>query len=460
MQTVPLRMLCASLAVAVLVCSGVQLMMLRAQESTSVPVPAPPPCYQAPDYHAVLQGKAPLRILVSEQQPMLAWKGEAEVRAVNAMDGTPLYTAKADEQVGVVRMEDQSCWLRQDGKNFCGVAAALRLESDKPIQLWTAKPDAWTTFAGALDITPTAGNTFCVAREMLLEDYLRNVVPGEMPATFHPQALRAQAIIARTYALNELGRFADEGADVCSDQRSQMFLPDAKRTAVADEAVAETRGLVLYYGGQLAEPYYHADCGGVTDDAGLLWGPERTRPYLTGIVDTPAGKLPPEPMIQGLLSAKDPYCTGASAQHWSVTFPAADVDALVSKNLPLVTGDATLQLSKVTALNIEARTPHGRVARLRVTGADAKGNEMSVFVIGDQVRWLFGHGKPGPDGLWSTLFDLSVNKDDTGQLTGYTFTGAGRATASASANGAPTAAPKPANLPRDHPCLLSRHALE
>ena len=261
---------------------------------------------------------------------------------------------------------------------------------------------------------------------MLLEEYLRNVVPAEMPASFHPQALRAQAIIARTYALIELGRHADEGADVCSDQRSQMFLPDEKRTAITDKAVAETRGLVLCYGDQLAEPYYHADCGGVTDDAGLLWGPGRARPYLTGIVDAPAGKLPPEPMIQGLLAAKDPYCTGANAQHWTKSFTTAEVDTLVCGNLPAVTGDATVQMSKVTALNIEERTPHGRIAHLRVTGSDAKGNETSVVVYGDQVRWLFGHGKPGADGLWSTLCELTVNKDETGQVTGYTFTGAGR----------------------------------
>ncbi len=429
MQTIPFRIIVASLALAALVGSGVQLMKLRAQETPPAPAPTPVPpvaSYLAPDYHVVLQGKAPLRVLLSEKQPMLAWKGEAEVRTTRVTDGVPLYTAKAEEQVGLVRMDDQSCWLRQDGKNFCAIPTALRLESDKPIHIWTAKPDAWTTFTGTLIITPTAANTFSLAREMLLEDYLRNVVPAEMPASFHPQALRAQAIIARTYALMEMGRFADEGADVCSDQRSQMFLPDAKRTAVADNAVTETRGLVLYYGDQLAEPYYHADCGGVTDDAGLLWGPERARPYLAGIVDAPAGKLPPEPMIQGLLSAKDPYCTGANAQHWTRSFTAAEVDALVSQNLPAVTGDATDQLSKVTALSIEERTPHGRVAHLRVTGADANGNEASFVVNGDAVRWLFGHGKPGADGLWSTLFELTVNKDAAGQITGYTFTGAGR----------------------------------
>ncbi len=279
---------------------------------------------------------------------------------------------------------------------------------------------------GPLIITPTANNTFSVAREMLLEEYLRNVVPAEMPASFHPQALRAQAIIARTYALIELGRHADEGADVCNGVHCQVFCADDKRTAVADGAVTATRGLVLMYGDQLAEAYYSADCGGATDDAGALWGPAFSRPYLTGIVDSPDGKLPPEPVIQGLLDAKDPYCKEANSWHWTKSFTAAEVDALVSKNLPLVLGDATLQLTAVTGLTVEERTPNGRVAHLRVDGMDANGNAESFVVNGDLVRWLFGSGKPGPDGLWSTLFDLTTSKDEAGHITLYTFRGAGR----------------------------------
>ena len=133
-------------------------MRLRAQDTTPpAATPTPPAAsYVAPDYHVVLQGKAPLRVLVSEQQPMLAWKGEVEVRATRVTDGVKLYATKAEEQVGLVRMDDQSCWLRQDGKNFCAIPSALRLESDKPIRIWTARPDAWMTFTGPLIITPTA----------------------------------------------------------------------------------------------------------------------------------------------------------------------------------------------------------------------------------------------------------------------------------------------------------------
>ena len=424
MRIMPYRVVLWSIIFAALVSVGVRLVRVRAQAPVP-PVAEPIANYLPPDFHAVLAGKAPIRVLVISKQTMLAWKGDDEVRATSVPDDAKLYTAKAGEMVGLVRAaEEQSCWLRQDGKNFCAVPSVIRLESDKPFKVWTPKPDAWTTFTGPLIITPTADRTFSVVRQMPLEEYLRNVVPAEMPASFQPQALRAQAIIARTYALAKLGRHADEGADVCSIEHCQMFAPDSKRTAATDAAVADTRGEVLMCGNKLAQPYYHSNCGGVTDDAGLLWGPEYAQPYLCGTSDLPNGKCPAA--VDGVLAADDPYCKGANSLHWMKSFSATEVDALVEKNLPIVQRDPSAQIHTVTNLAVEERTPHGRVARLRVEGLDAHGNQVSYAVFGDQVRWLFGTGNPGPGGLFSTLFDLTITKGDGGKPTGYTFHGAGR----------------------------------
>lgn len=383
------------------------------------PVTPPPviPPYVAPDLQAVLKGDAPVRILRT-QQTMLAWKGDGTVRAV-PLGGEPLYTAKPGEMVGLVRESSgQSCWLRQNGQNFCAVPTVLRLESNTPIKLWTPSPDAWTSYSTPLVITPLPDGKFSVAQELPLEEYLRGVLPAEMPASFHVQALRAQAIIARTYTLTKLGRHAVEGADLCDTVHCQVSL-DSKRTAATDEAVRVTRGLVLMDGHKLATTYYHACCGGVTDDAGYVWGPEFARSYLVGGTDF-AGMVSGATIIHAL-TREDAYCKRAPVHRWEKIFTPAEINALVARNLTAVSDDPTVKITRVTSMSVEERTPFGRVASLRVEGDGA-----SVLVYGDKVRWLFGSGGPGADGLWSTLFDLTVERTPTGDIVRYIVRGAGR----------------------------------
>jgi SpoIID/LytB domain protein len=399
--------------------------MVIAQQTTPAPAgqgpagQAPAP-YTAPNFRDVLGGKAPLRILAMTKQPMLAWKGGQTVRILRADDSTVLYTAKAGELVGLVR-DQAGCWLRQNGKNFTAVSGAIRLQSGKPIKVWTPNPDAWSTFDTTLVLVPTADGNFTMAREMMLEEYLRNVVSSEMPSSFQPQALRAQAIIARTYALVKLGRHAAEGADLCATEHCQMCGSTTQHAAETDRAIQDTRGLVLMAGDKLAEPYYSATCGGSTDDAGAIWGPEYARPYLVGGPDMDPKVMPENLTADALIAGQDAYCKGSKSFHWVKQFTAAEVNALVAKNLPVVTNDPTAQIRTVTNMTVEERTPNGRVASLRV-----EGDGMSVVVFGDQIRWLFGNGNPGPNGLWSTLFDLTVSRDAQGAIDQYAFQGAGR----------------------------------
>jgi SpoIID/LytB domain protein len=384
--------------------------------------PALPAPYTPPDYQRVLAGRAPLRVLMASHQPMLAWKGTQEVRARSVADDALLYTAPAGEQVGIVHAPaDTGNTLRKNGQNFCPLPDAIRLDSAEPIQLWSAKPEHWTTLSCPLVITPLPDGTFSVAQEMSLEEYVRHVVPAEMPSSFHPQALRAQAIIARTFALCKLGRHADDGADLCDDIHCQAYFPTEKLTKAADAAVAATSGIVLLYGKTLAEPYYHACSGGATDDAGLVWGPEYAKPYLVGILDAPAGRTAQNLTPQEITAHEDLYCKRSNSLHWRKTFSSVEVDRLVQRNLPRVTGDPTAKITHVTNMTIEERTQNGRVATLRIEGDGA-----SLLVSGDKIRWLFGTGAPGAEGLWSTLFDLTLTRDAGGAITGYTVTGAGR----------------------------------
>lgn len=376
--------------------------------------------YCAPAYQEVLAGKAPLRVLLVSRSRMLAFKSASAITISMVSQQKPLYTTRGREQIGLVQTIDgQSFFLRKDSKNFLPFSGILRLQSRQVIHLWTSSPDKWATYPAPILITPTKEGTLSVAREMYLEEYLRNVLPAEMPATFHPEALRAQAIIARTYTLVKLGRHADEGADICDLAHCQVFRAEAARNKASDMAVTDTRGIVIMYHGKLAEPYYHTCCGGVTDDGAYIWGPEYAFPYLTGVQDTKEQFA--QNGLMSILERPDAYCRASGYLRWSRHFTINEVCVFVKKNLPVVTGDTSFALDHVTNMVVEERTPSGRAASLRVEGDGA-----SVLVYGDQIRWLFGNGQPGAAGLWSTLFDLTLERNTLGDITGVTFTGAGR----------------------------------
>ncbi len=129
-------------------------------------------------------------------------------------------------------------------------------------------------------------------RILELEDYVRGVVLAEMPASFEMEALKAQAVAARTYVLRRLtvGSKHSQGV-ICTDYHCcQAYLTDEEyilHRGVAEDiskiarAVAQTRGQVLTYGGELIEATYFACSGGRTEDAIAVWGEEI--PYLQSV---------------------------------------------------------------------------------------------------------------------------------------------------------------------------------
>ena len=137
-----------------------------------------------------------------------------------------------------------------------------------------------------------------------LDQYLWRVVAAEMPASFEPEALKAQAAAARTYTLSKLGRTVENhpDADVCADITCcQAYIdPDqaaanwgdsaAAYTAKITAAVSETDGMAILYDGQPIQAVFFSSAAGRTVDAVEVWG--NSVPYLTS-VDSPEGEEVP-----------------------------------------------------------------------------------------------------------------------------------------------------------------------
>ncbi len=129
------------------------------------------------------------------------------------------------------------------------------------------------------------GEELLLINELAMEEYLRGVVPVEMGPSQFPEleALKAQAVAARTYAVAHLGDHEDEGWDICATPACQAYWGAGAEHSLSDRAVRETAGLIAIYGGQPIDAMYTSTCGGHTEDAAELFS-GRGYPYLTGVV--------------------------------------------------------------------------------------------------------------------------------------------------------------------------------
>lgn len=170
---------------------------------------------------------------------------------------------------------------------------------------------------GALILRLDPGQTVTVVEEIAMEQYLEGVLPFEMDPGWPLEALKAQAVVARTFAYANRGKFRKDGFDLTADTRSQVY---RGATAVNDNvrrAVQETRGEVLGWKGELLKVYYHACCGGRTENMAEAWGGD------------PAAT--PKP----LRGVRDPWCEVSPHMHWNAYFAWQDVMTAIEERQDL-----------------------------------------------------------------------------------------------------------------------------
>jgi len=114
-------------------------------------------------------------------------------------------------------------------------------------------------------------NGITVINNLDIESYLMGVVPSEMPSSWNYEALKAQAIAARSYAVANLGKRARYGYDLNDTPADQAYMGASRETAKTDKAVIDTKGQVLVCGNKVIPAYYHSSSGGHTINSGAVW---------------------------------------------------------------------------------------------------------------------------------------------------------------------------------------------
>jgi len=136
---------------------------------------------------------------------------------------------------------------------------------------------------GHVEVRAGAGGVTAV-NILNLEDYLRGVVPNELSPGLFPQieALKAQAVAARTYALRNMGQFKDRGYDICATPACQVYRGFSTEHPLTDRAIAETAGVAARHQGEMINALYTSTCGGHTEDGANIF-PTQTQSYLKGV---------------------------------------------------------------------------------------------------------------------------------------------------------------------------------
>jgi stage II sporulation protein D len=166
--------------------------------------------------------------------------------------------------------------LAASGKQIGRFASPLTVSGPGAISL------AGSLYRGAIEFRAGSGGVQVVER-VGLEDYVRGVISAEIPAGWSAEALKAQAVAARTYAITTSAGGAT--FDVYPDTRSQMYRGVAAETPSTDAAVRATRGQVVTYNGKPVVTYFFNSSGGHTENIENVWTGARPQPWLRGVAD-------------------------------------------------------------------------------------------------------------------------------------------------------------------------------
>ena len=226
-----------------------------------------------------------------------------------------------------------------------------------------------TPYRGAVKISAAREGRLAAHNIVPLEEYLYGVVPREMPPGWPEEALKAQAVVSRTFARYQMEANAGRDYDICSTTASQVYGGAAAATDRSRRAVDATRGRILTHGGRPALTYYHANSGGMTEDARHVW--RVAIPYLQSIPDEPSARAP-----------------GAA---WSAFLTFRQIRDALHRN--------GVRVGDIRAIEPVATSPSGRVTKVRIEHAWG-----TTVLSGNQFRTM-----TDPVAVKSTLFNMEAS---------------------------------------------------
>jgi stage II sporulation protein D len=303
-------------------------------------------------------GSDTIRVAIVEQARVVELKGDdLEVTGFAGCDRCVKIVARVD----AVRAVPVGSVIEVDGRQ----ATSFRVRSDRPIKLNGRE------YGDTLDLVRN-GDGIAVVNELGLEDYVVGVLRGEVGDRWPTEALRAQAVVARTYAAYQRMLNAGKPYHIVASVAHQMFAGRPPRTSAAWAAVSETSGQVLRWEGEVFPAFYHAESGGFTEDPRTVFA-ARNMPALKPV--------------------RCDFSAGSPHYYWNLDLKLADLSEILRKN--------DVAVGAVTAIDVTERT-----SSLRATSITVRGTRGSARLRGNDFRRMIGY-----ETLRSTLFAVAVEGD-------------------------------------------------
>lgn len=210
-------------------------------------------------------------------------------------------------------------------------------------------------YRGTVELLVVGGGVTVVNR-LGLEDYLLGVVTGEMGrrSAQEAAALAAQAVVSRTYALKNRGRFGSQGFDLEAGVADQAYGGVEAETPEGNAAVRATTGLVLTYRGQLITGFFHSTCGYATATAGEAFRGVADLPYLRSVSDRRPGR------------GGGYYCDLSPRFRWTVEWDQGTLHDILRRNVSRVLGISEATVGEVRDVRVHRTGRSGRATELRI----------------------------------------------------------------------------------------------
>jgi SpoIID/LytB domain protein len=228
-------------------------------------------------------------------------------------------------------------------------------------------------YAGTLRLQQNVHHSYTLVNHVPLETYLRGVVPHEIGYGAPYEAVKAQAVLARTYVLASRHRFVVDGYHLCADTQCQVYRGLDGTSSNADNAIAATRGQVLIHGGKVVDALYSSTTGGVTADYNDLWDGQ-DRPYLESIIDSVSNAsnlskfdLSQEQDFRTFIGQGDKVFNekGWHTFRWQAESNLSEIKTTLQKFLRQA-GDTQTRFSEIKQVQVIDRAASGRVLQVGV----------------------------------------------------------------------------------------------
>jgi stage II sporulation protein D len=281
----------------------------------------------------------PVRVLLQPVDPYIRVRGATSVGG-RALKPEVTYVAKRGGG-GIVVSTSR-------GRRVGRFGSAISFRSADPMRLLGPALNSVSNglYRGSVEVSVDGGGVTAI-NELDMDSYVRGVVAGEMPSTWPLEALKVQAVAARTYAL---ATAKTSGAfDQYPDTRSQVYRGVTGESVRSDAAVSDTAGRIVTYTGVPAVTYYFSTSGGHTENVEFSFVGSLSKPWLVGV--------------------PDPYDTQSPYHRWTIRFSAGALDSALGAP------------GAFERLKVLQRGVSPRVVRARVIGTRG-----SRTVTGPQVR--------------------------------------------------------------------------